>query len=87
MIRPKKTARKKSSSATKAIVLALFIVGIALAVKPSIRWVKDQLLQVEGAARQDSLKEQNRVNWCADVLESDSISDSDYAYCEDLWKD
>jgi len=42
---------------------------------------------MEEAAHQDSLKEQNRLNWCADVLESDSISQSDYTYCEDIWKD
>ena len=87
MIRSDKAARKISSTATKAILVALFIGGIVLAVKPSIKWIKGQLLQVEEAARQDSLKEQNRLGWCADVLESDSISESDYAYCEDFWKD
>ena len=87
MIQPNKDARKNSSTATKVIVVALFIGGIVFSVKPSIKWVKGQLLQVEEAARQDSLKEQNRLSWCADVLESDSISESDYAYCEDFWKD
>ena len=87
MIRSDKAARKISSTATKAILVALFIGGIVLAFKPSIKWIKGQLQQVEEAARQDSLKEQNRLGWCADVLESDSISESDYAYCEDFWKD
>lgn len=85
MIRTNKAARRKSSATTKAIVMALFIGGIVLAVKPSIKWVKGQLLRVEEAARQESLKEQNRLGWCADVLESDSISESDYAFCEDFW--
>jgi hypothetical protein len=79
--------KRKSKSVTKVFVVLLFIGGIALALKPSIKWIKGQLLQMEGAAQQDSLKEQNRLNWCADVLESDSISDSDYTYCEDFWKD
>lgn len=85
MIRPNKAARGKSSATTKAIAAVLFIGGIVLAVKPSIKWVKGQLLHVEEAARQESLKEQNRLGWCADVLESDSISESDYAFCEDFW--
>ena len=80
MIRTNKAARK-------AIVVVLLIGGIVLAINPSIKWVNGQLLQVEEAARQDSLKEQNRLAWCADVLESDSISESDYAFCEDFWKD
>ena len=69
------------------LVLLLFIGGIALALKPSINWIKGQLLHMEVSTQQDSLGEQNRHNWCADVLESDSISQSDYNYCEDLWKD
>ena len=80
------TAKKNFRPGTKILVAVLFICGIALALKPSTKWVKSQLLHMEGAAQQDSLKEQNRLNWCADVLESDSISDSDYAYCEDIWK-
>jgi len=71
---------------TNILVLLLFIGGIALALKPSIKWIKDQLLHMEGASQQDSIKEKNRLNWCADVLESDSISHSDYTYCEDFWK-
>ena len=87
MRRPSNTAKKNSTSGTKVLMVVLFIGGIALALKPSIKWVKGQLLQVQEATRQDSLKEQNRLDWCADVLESDSISESDYAYCEDFWKD
>ena len=86
MHRPSGTAKKNSRPGTKVLVVVLFIGGIALALKPSIKWIKGQLLHMEGAAQQDSLKEQNRLNWCADVLESDSISDSDYTYCEDIWK-
>ena len=80
------TAKKKSKPGTKVLVVVLFIGGIALALKPSIKWIKGQLLHMDGATHQDSLKEQNRLNWCADVLESDSISDSDYAACKDFWK-
>ena len=87
MIQPGNTTRKKSRPGTKVLVVLLFIGGIALALKPSIEWIKGQLLHMEEAAHQDSLKEQNRLNWCADVLESDSISQSDYTYCEDIWKD
>ena len=86
MRRPSGTTKKKSNPGTKVLVVVLFIGGIALALEPSIEWVKGQLLHMEGAAQQDSLKEQNRLNWCADVLESDSISESDYTYCEDFWK-
>ena len=70
----------------KFLVVVLFIGGIALAMKPSIKWVKSQLLHVEKSTHQESIKEQNRSNWCAHVLESDSISESDYADCEDIWK-
>ena len=70
----------------KILVVILFIGGIALTLKPSIKWVKGQLLHMEKTAHQGSLKEQNRRNWCAHVLESDSISESDYANCEDIWK-
>ena len=87
MRRPSGTARKKSKPGTNVLVMVLFIGGIALALKPSIKWIKGQLLHMEGATHQNSLKEQNRLNWCADVLESDSISESDYTYCEDFWKD
>ena len=86
MIRPANAAKKKSRPGMRALVVLLFIGGIVLALKPSIKWIKGQLLHMEGAAQQDSLKEQNRNNWCADVLESDSISGSDYTYCEDIWK-
>ena len=86
MRRPSGTSKKNSKPGTKVLVVVLFIGGIALALKPSVEWVKGQLLHMDGASHQDSLKEQNRSNWCADVLESDSISDSDYTYCEDIWK-
>ena len=86
MRRPSGTAKKNSKPDTKVLVVVLFIGGIALALKPSVEWVKGQLLHMDGASHQDSLKEQNRSNWCADVLESDSISESDYTYCEDIWK-
>lgn len=69
------------------LVVALIIGGIALALNPSIKWIQDQLLHLEGTAHRDSLKEQNRLNWCADVLEPDSISESDYTYCKEFWKD
>ena len=86
MRRPSSTAKVNSKPGTKVLMLVLFIGGIALALKPSIKWVKGQLLHMEKTAHQDSLKEQNRSNWCAHVLESDSISESDYADCEDIWK-
>ena len=86
MHRPGGTAGKNSRPGTNVLVMVLFIGGIALALKPSIKWIKGQLLHMEGAAHQNSLKEQNLLNWCADVLESDSISDSDYDYCKEFWK-
>ena len=86
MRRPSGTAKKNSKPGTKVLVVVLFIGGTALALKPSIRWIKGQFLHMEVASQQNSIKEQNRRNWCADVLESDSISQSDYAYCEDFWK-
>ena len=86
MRRPSSTAKKDSKPGTKVLVVVLLIGGIAFALKPSIKWIKGQLLHMEGAVHQDSLKEQNRRNWCADILESDSISESDYTYCEDIWK-
>ena len=87
MRKPGGSTRKKSMPGINVLVLLLFIGGIALALKPSINWIKGQLLHMEVSTQQDSLGEQNRHNWCADVLESDSISQSDYNYCEDLWKD
>ena len=86
MRRPSGTAKVNSKPGTKVLMLVLLIGGIALALKPSIKWVKGQLLHMEKAAHQDSLKEQNRSNWCAHVLESESISESDYADCEVIWK-
>ena len=86
MRKPSVTAKKTSKPGMKFLVVVLFIGGIALALKPSTKWIKGQLLHMEKAAHMDSLKEQNLLNWCADVLESDSISESDYAYCEDFWK-
>jgi len=86
MRRPSGTAKKDSKPGTKVLVVVLLIGGIAFALKPSIKWIKGQLPHMEGASQQDSLKEQNRNNWCAHVLESDSISESDYADCEDIWK-
>ena len=87
MRRPSGTARKESKPGTKVLVMVLFIGGIAIAMKHSIKWTKDQLIRMDGAAHKNSIKEQNRLNWCADVLESDSISESDYAYCKEFWKD
>ena len=87
MIRPSNAAKKNSKTATTVLVVVLFIGGIALALKPSFKWVKGQLLHMEETARRASLKEQNQRNWCTDVLESDSISESDYADCEVFWKD
>jgi hypothetical protein len=86
MHRSSGTAKKKPKPGTTVLVVLLFIGGIALALKPSIKWVKGHLLHRGEAAHQNSLKEQNRLKWCEDVLESDSISQSDYAYCEDIWK-
>ena len=86
MRRPSGTAREKSWPGTKILVMVLFIGGIAITLKPSIKWIKGQLVHMEGASQQDSIKEQNLLNWCADVLESDSISNSDYAYCKEFWK-
>ena len=87
MRRPSGTARKESKPGTKVLVMVLFIGGIAIAMKHSIKWTKDQLIRMDGAAHKNSIKEQNRLNWCADVLESDSISECDYAYCKEFWKD
>ena len=75
MRRPSGTAKKDSKPGTKVLVVVLLIGGIAFALKPSIKWVKGQLLH-----------RGKRLKWCEDVLESDSISQSDYAYCEDIWK-
>ena len=86
MRRPSGTANIISKPGTKVLVVLLFIGGIALALEPSIKWIKVQFLHMEAASHQNSLKEQNRSNWCAHVLESDSISESDYADCEDIWK-
>jgi len=87
MTRSGNTARKRSRPGMKVIVVLLFIVGIALVLKPSIEWIKGQLLHREKATRQESLGDQNRRKWCADVFESDSISESDHAYCTDIWED
>jgi len=87
MRRPSDTARKESKSSTNVLLMVLFIGGIAIAMNPSIKWIKDQLIRMDGAAHRNSIKEQNQLNWCADVLESDSISESDHAYCKEIWKD
>jgi len=86
IIQPGNTARKNARPGIKILVALLFIGGIALVLKPSIKWVKGQLLHMEKTTHQESIKEQNRSNWCAHVLESDSISKSDYTDCEDIWK-
>ena len=87
MIRPGNTTRKKSRHGTKVLVVLLFIGGIALALKPSIEWIKGQLLHMEKTAHQNSLEDKNKRKWCADVFESDSISQADHAYCTDIWED
>ena len=86
MRRPSNSAKIISTSGTKVLVVVLFIGGITLALKPSIKWVKGQLLHMDKTIHQGSLKEQNRSNWCAHVLESESISESDYTDCEVIWK-
>jgi len=53
MIRSSNAAKKNSKTATKVLVVVLFIGGIALAIKPSIKWIKGQLLHMEEAAHQD----------------------------------
>ena len=87
MIRPENTAKKRSRPGTKILVVLLFIGGIALALKPSIEWIKSQLLHMEKTAHQNSLEDKNKRKWCADVFESDSISQADHAYCTDIWED
>ena len=86
MNRSGNTARNKPRPGTKLLLVLLIVGGILLALKPSVEWIKGQLLHMEGAAHQDSLKEQNLLKWCADVLESENISQSDYADCEEFWK-
>ena len=78
-------AKKKAKPGKTVLMVLLFIGGIALAMKPStIKWVKGQLHKEELAHR-NSVREQNRRNWCLDVFETDRISQSDYTYCEDVW--
>ena len=42
MRRPSSTAKVNSKPGTKVLMLVLFIGGIALALKPSIKWVKGE---------------------------------------------
>ena len=79
-------AKKKAKPAKTALIMLLFIGGIALALRPpTIKWVKDQFHKQELAHR-GSIREQNRRNWCLDVYDTNRISQSDYTYCEDVWK-
>ena len=77
----------RSSNAAAPFIIGLVIFGaLALGAGPAFEWLKTQLLNSEEAANQES-EEQNRRKWCADVFESESISQADYTYCADIWKD
>jgi hypothetical protein len=89
MRRASDATKKKFSLGTAVLFFIGLVIFGALALKagPAFEWLKTQFLNREAAANQDSLEEQNRRKWCADVFESDSISQADHAYCTDIWKD
>jgi hypothetical protein len=77
----------KFSDTAAPFIIGLVIFGaLAFTGRPAFEWLKTQLLNREEAANQKS-EEQNRRKWCADVFESESISQSDHAYCKDIWRD
>jgi hypothetical protein len=77
----------KPSNAAAPFIIGLIIFGaIALGAGPAFEWIKTQFINKEEAANQMS-EEQNRRKWCADVFESESISQADHTYCADIWQD
>ena len=84
--REKRTMSRSSNAAVPFIVGLVFFVALALGAGPALEWFKTQFLNREEAANQKS-EEQNRRKWCADVFESESISEADHAYCTEIWKD
>ena len=77
----------RSSGTAAPFIIGLVIFGaLALGAEPAFEWLKTQLFDREAAANQAS-EEQNRRKWCADVFESESISQADHTYCADIWKD
>jgi hypothetical protein len=77
----------RSSNAAAPFIIGLVIFGaLALGAGPAFEWLKTQFLNKEEAANQMSEK-QNRRKWCADVFESESISQADHTYCADIWQD
>ena len=78
--------RRSSNTATPFIIGLVIFGALALGSGTTFEWLKTQLFNKEEAANQAS-KKQNRRKWCADVFESESISQADHAYCADIWKD
>ena len=77
----------RSSNAAAPFIIGLVIFGaLALGAGPAFEWLKTQFFNKEEASNQES-EEQNRRKWCADVFESESISQADHSYCADIWKD
>jgi hypothetical protein len=78
---------RRSSDTVAPFFIGLVIFGaLALNAGPAFEWLKTQFLNREEAANQESA-EQNRRKWCADVFESESISQADHTYCKDIWND
>ena len=78
---------RRSSDTAAPFFIGLVIFGaLALTAGPAFEWLKTQFLYREEAANQEA-EEQNRRKWCADVFESESISQADHAYCTEIWKD
>jgi hypothetical protein len=84
--REKRTMSRSSNAAAPFIIGLVVFVALALGTGPAFKWFEAQFLNSEEAANQES-EEQNRRKWCADVFESESISEADHAYCTDIWKD
>jgi hypothetical protein len=78
--------RRSGDTAAPFIIGLVIFVALALGAGPAFEWFKAQFLNREEAANQES-EEQNRRKWCADVFESESISQADHDYCTDIWKD
>ena len=78
---------RRSTNAAAPFIIGLVVFGaLALGAGPAFEWLKTRLFNSEKAANHKS-EEQNRRKWCADVFESESISQADHAYCADIWKD
>ena len=78
---------RRSGNTAAPFIIGLVIFGaLALGAGSAYEWLKTQLLNRGEAANQES-EEQNRRKWCADVFESESISQADHTYCTDIWND